>query len=216
MLASPSTTRRQFRARHILLVALVLAAGLGTYGFFHLGRFMAPEDPLTRADAIFVFAGRYLERPFEAADLNLAGYAPVIVLTRDLADERVARLRSRGLRLPSEHDVAADALRQLGIPAKAIMAPDTLHDNTRAEARTLRRLAGEFGWRRVIVVSSKYHLRRIKLIVGRELRGTNVEVITRGTKYDPSEPDRWWARRGDLRWLASEVPKFVAYAIGLG
>jgi hypothetical protein len=50
----------------------------------------------------------------------------------------------------------------------------------------------------------------------RALRGTTVQVIVRGSRYDPATPDRWWQRRADIRWLASEVPKLVAYAAGAG
>jgi uncharacterized SAM-binding protein YcdF (DUF218 family) len=211
-----STLGRWLVSRRGAVLSLVLVGALAGYAFIGLGRFMAPEDPLTKADAIFVFAGRYLERPYEAADLYLAGYAPVIVLTRDMADEAVARVRSRGVRIPSEHDVTKDALQQLGVPPAALVTPDVLHDNTREEARTLRDLALKHNWRRVIVVSSKYHLRRIKLIARRELRGTDVEVLTRGTRYDRSDPDYWWAHRSDWRWLVGEVPKYIAYAMGLG
>jgi hypothetical protein len=50
--------------------------------------------------------------------------------------------------------------------------------------------------------------------VRRALRGTDVHVIRRGTRYDPSTPDQWWKRRADIRWIASETPKLLAYALG--
>ena len=185
--------------------------------WLHLGRLMAVEDPLAKADAIFVFAGTRVERPLEAADLYLAGYAPAIVITRAAAEgSALALARERGVAVPTELDAAHTLLLGLGIPESAIITPDRVHDNTGEEALTLRHLAIAHGWQRILVVSSKYHLRRVALATRRALRGTDVQIVVRGTRYDTSHPDRWWRYRADVRWLASEVPKFVAYALGAG
>ena len=204
------------RTKVLLTVALICLAGLPAYAFLQLGRFMAREDPLQKADAIFVFAGRYVERPLEAADLYRDGYAPRIVVTRATGDQATFELERRRVRIPTEHDLTADMLRQVGVPPDALVSPAFVHDNTAEEARTLRELALQHRWRRVIVVSSKYHLRRIMVAVAHSLEGTGVEVLARGSRYDQSTPDRWWTRRSDIRALAAEVPKLVAYALGIG
>ena len=177
---------------------------------------MAVEDPLQRADAIFVFAGRYVERPLEAADLYKGGYAPRIVVTRAVMDQARFELERRQIRIPTEHDLTATLLREAGVPDSALMSPRFVHDNTAEEARTLRELALQHGWRRVIVVSSKYHMRRVKLAAARHLRGTDVDIVARPSRYDASTPHEWWRRRGDVRILAAEVPKLVAYSLGIG
>lgn len=74
-----AATTRLRRKTIFLLVACACLSTLA-YALANLGRFMAAEDPLERADAIFVFAGSYIERPLEAADLYLDGYAPNIGL----------------------------------------------------------------------------------------------------------------------------------------
>jgi uncharacterized SAM-binding protein YcdF (DUF218 family) len=207
----------QARKKPLLIAAFACAVlGIGGYVFAHLGRFMAHEDPLQRADAIFVFAGKYVERPLEAADLYDEGYAPWIVVTRSTADQQTFNLKRRKIRIPSEHDLSTELLQQLGVPATAVVTPSFIHDNTAEEARTLRELAVQHGWRRVIVVSSKYHLRRIMVAVDRQMRGTTVEVLARGSRYDESTPERWWTRRSDIRQLATEVPKLIAYTMGVG
>jgi len=40
--------------------------------------------------------------------------------------------------------------------------------------------------------------------------------VMRGTPYDRAQPERWWSRRADIRWLLSEIPKLMAYRLGLG
>ena len=178
---------------------------------------MAREDPLVHADAIFVLAGTHVERPLEAADLYAAGYAPRVLLTRSMAEgEAYAAARARGAHLSDEFDSEGQVLTQLGVPATAIVALARTHDNTGQEATTLREVALRQHWTRVIVVSSKYHLRRTRLACRRALAGTTVEIVMRGSRYDPSDPDHWWRHRGDIRWLVSEVPKLVLYASGMG
>ena len=202
--------------RRLLLTVAVVLMGGATYGCVRLGSFLAAEDELARADAIFVFAGTQAERPLEAVDLFEAGYAPVIVLTRPTDEEAVELLSRRGIVLPTRFALMRDVLRKLGIPDTAIVVPDRLHDNTAQEAESLRTLAVARGWRRVILVSSKYHLRRVRMATRRALRGTNVEILLRASRYDPAMPSRWWRRRSDLRQILWEVPKVIGYAVGVG
>lgn len=211
----PVSTHPRRRFRLALGLSLLLLVALG-FAFAGLGRFLAREDPLQKADALFVFAGTLAERPLEAADLFREGYAPWIVVTRATIDQATFQLEKRGVRIPTQYDLSKEILLQLGVPAHVLVTPSFIHDNTGEEARTLRELALAHQWRRVILVSSKYHLRRLTLAARRALRGTNVEVIARGSRYDESVPDQWWTSRRDIRWVVSEVPKLVAYALGFG
>ena len=105
---------------------------------------------------------------------------------------------------------------KLGVPPSAIIQPARIHANTAQEAQTLHQLARQHGWRRIIVVTSPYHLRRAGFAMRRELKGTDVEVEMHGTRYQPAHPDRWWANREDLRWVLDEGAKLIAYELGLG
>jgi uncharacterized SAM-binding protein YcdF (DUF218 family) len=212
----PASVPRHRRKLPIALGIGALMIAAGSWAFAGLGRFLAAEQPLQKADAIFVFAGSLAERPLEAADLFHEGYAPRIVITLATSDQMTFQLRKRGVRIPTQFDLNREVLLQLGIPASALVTPTFVHDNTAEEARTLRELAIEHKWRLVILVSSKYHLRRLTLAAGRALRGTDVKIVPRGSRYDASAPERWWTRRRDIRWVASELPKLVAYAVGFG
>jgi uncharacterized SAM-binding protein YcdF (DUF218 family) len=204
------------RFRRFIIASLLLLAAAGVYIFLHIGIWLAPQDPLTKADAIFVLAGTVAERPLEAADLYNAGYAPVILVTRDSPEPAVVAAGKRGAHLPERYQLNLMMLLELGVPRSALIVPDRVHDNTAAEAATLRETALKMGWKKVIVVSSVYHLRRVALVCRRQLRGTGVELELHPTKYDPAVPARWWTRRSDIRWIVSELPKLLAYSIGVG
>jgi uncharacterized SAM-binding protein YcdF (DUF218 family) len=202
--------------RRIVLSVCALVLVLALYGFVELGAFLATENPLQKADAIVVLAGSRLQRQLEAADLYLAGYAPRIVLTREIRDPAEVALSERGVEVREQADRIRDIFLQLGIPNDAVVIPAAAHDSTAAEAITVRELSVAHGWRRLLVVSSKYHLRRAGFAFRRELSGTDVEVLMRGTRYDRSDPERWWRHRADLREVGPEALKLVAYVLGLG
>lgn len=84
---------------------------------------------------------------------------------------------------------------------------------TRTEARALAALARERGWRSLLVISSAFHLSRVRLVVRRALRDTGVAVAyaapARGA--DPHGPGRWWRSRRGIGLVASEAVKRVLY-----
>ena len=205
--------RRAVRSTLIVLAAAALL--LPAWGLFQGGRYLQHEDPLRRADAIFVLAGGRLERSLEAVDLYQAGYAPLIVLSPGLGEAADAVARARGIRLPNENELLRDALTGSGVPREAFLIGPGRVDNTAAEGSMLRALASARGWRTVIVVTSKYHTRRAGYAMRRALAGAPVEVVMRASRYDRSDPARWWRHRTDIRWLVDEWPKLIAYRLGL-
>lgn len=202
--------------RRVLLIISTLALAIGVYSCAQLGQFLAREDPLSKADAVFVFAGSTAERQVEAADLFKAGYAPIVVITRATDDDALDELARRGIVLRTQHEITMELMGKLGVPPEQTLAPPRVHDNTAQETETLRQLAETRGWRRVILVSSKYHMRRVGLSARRALRGTSVAIVLRPSRYDPATPARWWRRRPDIREILWEVPKLVGYAVGVG
>ena len=202
--------------RRVVLALSLLAVGLGVYGFLHLGTFLAKEDPLQQADAILVLSGTVIARPLEGANLYLAGYAPLIVLSQDEPPIGVPALAERGILFVSRATRAHSVFRQLGIPNEAIIVPERIHTNTAAEAVTLREIAVRERWNRVIVVSSTYHLRRAAFALRRELRGTDVQVLMHRTPYQGFEPAQWWRQRRDIRAVVDELTRLAAYVMGLG
>lgn len=201
--------------RWTILTLFLVAVAAGVWLLYYGGRYLQHEDPLAKADAIFVLAGTRLERPLEAVDLYKAGYAPLIVLSPGRPEPGEYLLRGRGLHFPTEAELQRNALIQLGVPATAVPATDGYIDNTAQEANLLRSMVKAHHWRRVIIVTSKYHTRRAAFAFERGLEGTGTEVIMRASRYDPSDPARWWRHRPDFRFATSEFQKLLAYRLGL-
>ena len=157
-----------------------------------------------------------MDRALEAADLFAEGYAPLVIVSRQWPDRAMVILEERGIPFLDDADRIQQALVALGLPEDALLVPPTRHDNTAHEAQTVRSLTAARGWETVIVVSSKYHLRRAGFAMRRELEGTGVQVVMRGTRYDPHDPARWWATRTSVRAVVPEIYGYLAYVMGLG
>ncbi|HYU78407.1 MAG TPA: YdcF family protein [Vicinamibacterales bacterium] len=212
----PFGSRPGGRLRLLLYVALVLAASglLGLWGVRSLGYVLYHEDLIEPSDAIFVLAGAWLERVAEAGDLYRAGQAPFVVLSREQPDNGERMLRARGIDVPSVPDLQVKALEAMGVPRAAIVVTEP-QVATATEAATLRRLAEERQWHRVIVVTSKYHTARAKLAFNRRLKGANVQILVRGSRYDTWPPDHWWDDRIWIRFTLIESQKMILYWLGI-
>jgi uncharacterized SAM-binding protein YcdF (DUF218 family) len=202
--------------RRTILTLLVVAAGAAVWLAVYGGRYLQHEDPLQKADVIFVLAGTRAERLLEGYHLYLEGYAPVILLSPGRVEPGEALLKARGIRFPSDHELASDVLVQLGVPPGAIQAPGHSVDNTAQEANLLRARVQSHGWKRVIVVTSKFHTRRSGFAFRRGLEGTGASVVMRASRFDPADPANWWRTRADFRFASTEWQKLILYRLGLG
>lgn len=205
---------RRFVAR-TLLVSFAVACVAGLWWWPRAGRYLVLDSPPQPADAIVVLAGTRVERWLESVELYREKAAPRILLSSGRIEPAEAALRERGITFPREVDLVKNAMIQLGVPADRIETfPDSV-DNTAAEASITRGLVLPRGWRRLLVVTSKYHTRRSLYAFEREFRGTGVQIQVRGTRFDTARPDDWWKHRADIRFVISEYQKLLAYRLGL-
>jgi uncharacterized SAM-binding protein YcdF (DUF218 family) len=214
-LTLPIVIHKRFRLIVLSAAAAVLLL-LAWWLFVSLGHLLHHEDPLMHADTIFVLAGSRADRVVEAGDLYHEGWAPRILLSRQLSDKAEVVLRDRGIPIPSEVDFQRDILVQMGVPRSSIDDLGSEQITTATETDRLFELASANRWTRIVVVTSKFHTARTRLAMSRRFSGTPTEIIVRATRYDTANLDRWWASRADLRFAIVEIQKLVAYWVGLG
>ena len=136
-----------------VLLLLVLALVAASIVLFVWAPFADPHPK--RADAIVVLAGSRSRLPV-ALELFRAQVAPTLAISRDPGDKK----RTALCRLP---------------PSGAFCFTAEPY-STRGEARAIARFARTRHWRRVAVVSSRFHLFRIRLLVGR-CSGARLELV---------------------------------------
>jgi uncharacterized SAM-binding protein YcdF (DUF218 family) len=148
--------------RWILIVVgvLVLAWVAATVRFL----FVPVEDDPGKADAIVVLSGSKHERLDRGLELVREGVAPVLVISGGLDP-----------RQPRANELCRDGGESFSVTC---FTPDP--DSTRGEARTVADLARENGWKRVLVVTSRFHVTRARMLFD---RCTDADVDAVGVDY---------------------------------
>lgn len=177
-----------------------------------------PSPASAPSDAIFVFAGGQARKE-EAAELWRDERAPILVVSVARYEWRRYKL----LGLPG-FDRLNDALERVPPPKRhffVILEGDEVavrhvpprRWGTRNEARAMAALVREREWRSLLVITSAFHRPRVRRVVERALRGTEVAVTyaspSRGA--DPHGPERWWRSRRGIQLVASEMVKRLVY-----
>jgi hypothetical protein len=146
---------RLIRRFAMLVCLLFTTAGLPVY--------VSPQiDQLRHADAILVLSGPYYGRYSFGLDLARQGWAPNLVISNPggAADRKLT-------------DYCAAPRPEFAVYC---IVPDPV--TTKGEARQLRRLASEYGWRTVIVVTFRPHISRARFILEQCFDGNLVMVAS--------------------------------------
>jgi uncharacterized SAM-binding protein YcdF (DUF218 family) len=196
----------------LAVLALVVAKlALVAFVAWHAAGWLGADDLPAKADAILVL-GAEPTRALTAADLYQHGYARVVYLSVPRRERRWAELAQDGIRWPWFEETARVLLRNRGVPDAAIRLLGSDLTSTVAEAaeaaRTLAPLAGT-----LLVVTSRYHVYRARLVFESALPATRVLVIASGAE---PLPERWWTDQEAARSVMLELAKLAAYRLGVG
>jgi uncharacterized SAM-binding protein YcdF (DUF218 family) len=193
-------SRRTLLGVAILLVAAIMA---GWWVVAHAGSWLVVEDSLQHAHAVAVLGGQVPFRAMEAARVYQQGWTREVWVTQGADHEDQIALSRMGIERPVDADYSLLVLDHLGVPRNAVRVLPARADSTAGEIRLvadeLRRTGGE----RVILVTSKYHARRVRAL-WRMLVGTRPEAVVRYTPDDPFDPHRWWKTTRDAMAVSRE------------
>jgi uncharacterized SAM-binding protein YcdF (DUF218 family) len=179
-----------------LLIVLALAV------FWGVGRWLVVEDPAERVRAIAVLSGRMPVRALEAAKLYRQGYAPEVWLTH--SSEPGESLKAMGIPYEGEEVYSTRVLIHEGVPAGAIHVLEPPIVNTADEIRVISGALDREKDRTVILVTSKPHTRRARLL-WRKLAPAECRVIVCAASEDPFDPRHWWRNSSDALDVVREV-----------
>jgi uncharacterized SAM-binding protein YcdF (DUF218 family) len=165
------------RARTLLLVSAAVAVLLVVALIVvNLELFVWPEsDSVGHADAVVVLAGGDGERLDRGLELMKEGVAPTLVA-------------STGPNRLCGFEQSFEVICFLPKP-----------NNTRGEVEAIAKIADEHGWKRLVLVTSTYHVTRAELLLERCYPGT-VEIA-------PATP-----HKGVLAWLSAIVHEWGGLA----
>ena len=151
-------------------LVVVSVAVVGGVGAFVLTR--APDDTVSRADAVIVLGGEHDGR--EEFGVRLA-----------------KQLSAHAVMLSDPYRRTDPVMRRMCLPRQdgievICQAPNP--STTRGEALMVKHLAADWGWQRIVVVTWRYHLLRARLIFSHcdPIKGGTVEFVAVQRPYDMS------------------------------
>jgi uncharacterized SAM-binding protein YcdF (DUF218 family)/glycosyltransferase involved in cell wall biosynthesis len=163
------------------------------------------NEPPQAADAIVVFAGGagesgqagggYQERVKQAVDLYDAGYAPRMIFSTGFV-----------FAFP-EGEVMRSLAMNNGVPPNAIIL-ETEARNTYENVTRTKGILATYGWKRVLLVSSPYHMRRAMLTFRKA--APDVEIIAAPVPYS-----QFYLRDGgpSLEQMRGLLQEYAAIAV---
>lgn len=191
--------------RRLLITIASLAAALVLLplAFTMAGTWLVVADPLQPARSVVVFGGEVPFRVMEAAAVYKQGWTREVWLTRGGLYADDVALAKLGIERTPEYVYNRQVLERLGVPSEAIRVLPGRNVNTADEVRTVARELQAAGGDRVILVTSKYHARRVR-VFWHTLVGPRPEAIVRYAPDDPFEPRRWWRNTADAMAVSRE------------
>ncbi len=210
---SSGPPRRKWLKR--LLLALMLLVGLAAVAcalrvplLRAAARAWIVDQPPTKADVIVVLGGGNDTRPFAAARLFQAGYAPNILLMNPRPSPAV----ELGL-YPSEAEIGRQQLLRSGVPTNAITIASEWVTNSFDESVVLRHWGMSNHIQRAIIPTDIFHTRRVRWLYGRELRGSGIQATIVAVPVNQYSQTNWWQREEGIIGFQNEVLKFAYYRL---
>ncbi|MEK5398932.1 YdcF family protein [Paenibacillus sp. FSL K6-2859] len=167
-------------------------------GFFEAGNSLIFCQIPKQSDAIIILSGGQ-DRIKKAVELYNFGYAPKIILSnaKELAS--------------SAGDMLQTAL-NLGIPKEAIYTENAAESTYQNAEFTLPIMKGH-NFQSAIVVSSEFHMRRVKLLFDRVYKDSGIELTYVGSTSGYNAK-RWWSDRKSGETTFNEYVKMIGNTFG--
>lgn len=191
-----------------LLFLVGLIYFLRVHLLVNVAEFWIVREPIERADAIVVLGGGLQTRPFEAARLYLAGYAPrILVMDVEHRPSDTAAVTV------SETVLMQKILLKKGVPEGAITTIGTGVSSNHEEAIALREWVRQTGARSVIIPTELFHTRRVSWFFSKELRGTEAKLHVQTLNAPKYTATNWWEHEQGVIAFQTEIVKFCYYLI---
>ncbi|MCB9169024.1 MAG: YdcF family protein [Flavobacteriales bacterium] len=171
-----------------------------------VGGFLVSEDAVQPVDAVYTLGGASLERGQETARIINTGSAPHVWFT---GANVPSALEALGICEP-EAQVSLDAAVRAGMP---VDKGDTLlvGTSTMEEALAIVAHARQHHFTRIMVLSSRFHLRRVRYVFGPRCREAGIALALHGAPSLTFDESQWWRSEDGLLMVNNEYVKLLYY-----
>lgn len=202
--------KRRWWRRHLLkLLAAFLVAALllGWKSVFRsLGGLLITEDAPVRVDAAYVLGGGPVERGERGAQLLRSGLCGTLVTT-GVNIHRV--LEAEGV-LFTEAELTKRAACRAGADSLRVRLLEE-GTSTWEEAAAVLRDAQAHGHDSIAIVSTEFHMRRVRRVFRKRFAGSGITVLTVAAYSPMYDHLAWWESEEGLMMVNNEYVKTIYY-----
>ncbi len=163
--------------------------------FLEIGKWLVVQDSLAPSDVIVIISGQMPQRAMEAAQIFQAKFANQVWITQS-AEDPTELMRQMGIAYLGESFYSQKVLIQKGVTPESIRVLEPATYNTQDEIMKISAAARAENLHHVIIVTSKAHTRRVRLI-WKKLVGSDPSLIVRYADADPYDGAHWWRHTQD-------------------
>lgn len=171
-----------------------------------LGDHLITEDPVTHVDAVFVLGGSILDRGLEGARIYERGFSDRFYFTGAPIPSALAALGIDSTEAECTRTVAVNA----GLPI-ALTTVLNKGTSTFEEAEALLAQAIADNADTVMIISSRFHLRRVGFVFKDRFRKKGITVLLHGAPCSTFDEETWWKSEEGLIMLNNEYVKQAFY-----
>ncbi|WNJ18836.1 YdcF family protein [Pontibacter sp. G13] len=173
-----------------------------------IGGVLISEDTPQPVDAIFVLSGLSLERAPLAAEYWREGLSERIVAVGSNVNPALAGI---GNPIP-DAQLSAKILLDLGVDTTDVFILEQ-GSSTWEESEAILGYANREDLHKVMIISSKFHTRRIRSVFFQKFKSDGIDVVVVGADPLDYDIDRWWEFETSLIFVNNEYIKMLYYWI---
>ena len=87
------------------------------------------------------------------------------------------------------------------------------YENTHYELLLTKQFMNRLGLKSANIVSSPYHMRRIKIIAEKVFKNNNYKIAIVASRFQEAKEKNWWLKKKEIKWVSSEYIKIAWFLI---
>ncbi|MFC3884801.1 YdcF family protein [Bacillus songklensis] len=159
------------------------------------GDFLVMDEKPVKSDVIIVLSGGGIERLEKGVELYKKGFAPYFMISN------------------GQEDGLYEAAQKMGVPIDSIILENNASSTTE-NALFTKKLMMKHKFQSALVVSSNYHMRRVKTNYSKAIKNTGIKLVYCSDDSDEYDPGRWWATKEGRQTTYIEYIKLVGNFFG--
>lgn len=171
-----------------------------------IGDFLVKEDNLHDADAVFVLSGDPFDRGNEAIKIFNERYIPEIICTGSNISHNLKSLHLNY----TESSLTRINLILSGVDSNRVkILPEGT--STKEEGDAIVRYCKIHNLKTVIILSSKFHTRRVHFYFDRLFKSNHIQMLIHGAPSSIYNESYWWKDEDGLITVNNEYVKLIYY-----